>query len=74
MYNFLCVAVEQVKGSSDLRQRIITAAREMRKNKDYPIELSSHDCPYITEKYNDHNNKILPTHAAYRSLDRKYST
>ncbi|XP_019870141.1 uncharacterized protein LOC109598676 isoform X2 [Aethina tumida] len=69
-YNPADFILEQVKGSSDLRQRIITAAREMRKNKDYPIELSGHDCPYITEKYNDHNNKILPTHAAYRSLDQ----
>lgn len=64
--------VEQVKGSSDIRQRIIKAVKDARKQKDYPIELQN-DCHYITDKYNDHSNKILPNHPPYPSLERKYS-
>ncbi|KAJ8959718.1 hypothetical protein NQ318_021912 [Aromia moschata] len=63
--------MEQVKGPSELRQRIIVAAKEARKNKDYPIELQSHDCHYITDKFNDHSNKILPpSHGPYPSLEQ----
>lgn len=66
------VSVEQIKGSNEVRQRIITAAREARKSKDYPNELQA-DCSYITDKYSDHHtNKILPpTHAPYPSLERE---
>lgn len=65
--------MEQVKGSTELRQRIIKAAKEARKYKDYPIELQ-HDCHYISDKYNDHSNKILPPnhHPQYPSLERKF--
>lgn len=63
-----------MKGSSEVRQRIIKAAKEARENKDYPIELQ-HDCHYISDKYNDHSNKILPpNHPPYSSLERKYYT
>ncbi|KAJ8948068.1 hypothetical protein NQ314_008497 [Rhamnusium bicolor] len=63
--------IEQVKGPSELRQRVIVAAKEARKNKDYPIELLNHDCHYI-DKYNDHSNKILPpSHGPYPSLERE---
>lgn len=64
--------MEQVKGPPELRQRIIVAAKEARKNEDYPIELQNPDCPYITEKYTDHANKILPpSHGPYPTLERK---
>lgn len=66
------VSVEQVKSSSDVPQWIIKAAKELRGNKDYPIELQ-HDCHYIGEKYIDHSNKIQPpNHPSYPSLERKY--
>lgn len=72
VFNVFFISVEQVKGSSDLRQRIIKAAKEARKNKEYPIELQ-HDCHYISDKYNDHSSKILPpNHPPYPSLERKY--
>jgi ABC-type multidrug transport system ATPase subunit len=71
-YNPADFILEQIKGSNEVRQRIITAAREARKSKDYPNELQA-DCSYITDKYSDHHtNKILPpTHAPYPSLERE---
>lgn len=66
------VSVEQVKCSSELRKRILKAAKEARKGKDYPIELQS-DCHYISDKYNDLSQKITSqTHPPYPSLERKY--
>nr|CAI5848260.1 unnamed protein product [Callosobruchus analis] len=68
-YNPADFILEQVKGPPELRQRIITAAKEARKGKDYPAELQ-HDYHYISEKYNDHSNKILPaTHGPYLEQD-----
>ncbi|XP_030758559.1 ABC transporter G family member 14 isoform X3 [Sitophilus oryzae] len=68
-YNPADFILEQIKGHSEIRQKVIKAAEDARKNKDYPIELRCHDVPYITEKY-DH--KILPpTHGPYPSLERK---
>lgn len=49
--------MEQVKGSTELKQKIIAAAKEARKLKDYPIELKLHDCIYIQEKFNDNTNR-----------------
>lgn len=61
--------MEQIKGPQDVRQKIIKAAEDAKKHKDYPIELRCHDVPYITEKY---EHKILPpTHGAYSSIERK---
>ncbi|KAJ8923411.1 hypothetical protein NQ315_001969, partial [Exocentrus adspersus] len=69
-YNPADFILEQVKGPSELRQRIILAAKEARKNKDYPIELSQ-DSQYITDKYNEHSNKIVPaSHGPYPSLEQ----
>ncbi|XP_063931749.1 uncharacterized protein LOC135143753 isoform X1 [Zophobas morio] len=70
-YNPADFILEQIKGTNDVRQRIITAAREARKSKDYPIELQT-DCSYITDKYSDHHaTKILPaTHGPYPSLEQ----
>ncbi|CAH1983217.1 unnamed protein product [Acanthoscelides obtectus] len=68
-YNPADFILEQVKGPPELRQMIINAAKETRKNKDYPAELQ-HDYHYISEKYNDHSNKILPaTHGPYLEQD-----
>nr|CAH7743704.1 unnamed protein product [Callosobruchus chinensis] len=68
-YNPADFILEQVKGPPELRQRIINAAKEARKGKDYPAELQ-HDYHYISEKYNDHSNKILPaTHGPYLEQD-----
>lgn len=65
-------AVEQVKGLPELRQKIISAAKEARKSKDYPIELQNHDCLYISDKYAEHTNRVLPQpHGPYPHLDRK---
>ncbi|KAJ8973758.1 hypothetical protein NQ317_006648, partial [Molorchus minor] len=70
-YNPADFILEQIKGPSELRQRIVTAAKEARKCKDYPSELQNQDCHYITDKYNDHSNKILPpTHGPYPSLEQ----
>ncbi|XP_030758558.1 ABC transporter G family member 14 isoform X2 [Sitophilus oryzae] len=67
-YNPADFILEQIKGHSEIRQKVIKAAEDARKNKDYPIELRCHDVPYITEKY-DH--KILPpTHGPYPSLEQ----
>lgn len=61
--------MEQIKGSQEIRQKIVKAAEDAKKNKDYPIELRCHDVPYITEKY---EQKILPpSHGPYPSLERK---
>lgn len=69
--------MEQIKGPNDVRLKILTAANEARKSKDYPIELRiGGECHYISDKYHHdhHTNKILvPTHGTtYPSLDRKY--
>lgn len=64
--------MEQIKGTNDVRQSIITAARDARKRADYPVELQANDCSYITDKYSDHQtSKILPpTHGPYPTLER----
>lgn len=49
--------MEQVKGTTELKQKIIAAAKEARKLKDYPIELKLHDCVYIQEKFSDNTNR-----------------
>lgn len=68
----MLVSVEQLKSSSELRQRILKAAKESRKGKDYPIELQS-DYHCISDKYSDHSNKITShSHLPYPSLERKY--
>lgn len=68
----LSVSVEQVKGTTELRQKIISAAKESRRCKEYPVELQHPDCIYITDKYNEHTNKVLPqTHGPYPNLERK---
>ncbi|XP_076271332.1 ABC transporter G family member E23 isoform X2 [Rhynchophorus ferrugineus] len=64
-YNPADFILEQIKGDLDIRQKVIKAAEEMRKSKDYPIELRCHDVPYITEKF-DH--KIH--HGQYPSLEQ----
>lgn len=79
LINLLCsslsyiFAVEQVKGLPELRQKIISAAKEARKSKDYPVELQHHDCLYISDKYAEHTNRVLPQpHGPYPNLDRKF--
>lgn len=66
-----CVLVEQVKGHLDVRQKIIAAARELRKSKDYPVELLNQDCPYVLDKYTD--TTIRAVTSPYPNLDRQYS-
>lgn len=64
-----------MKGSPELRQKIISAAKEVRKRKDYPQELQmNQECIYISDKYNnEHGNRGLSqTHGPYPNLDRKY--
>lgn len=70
--------MEQVKGSPELRQKIISAAREARKRKDYPQELQmNQECIYMSDKYNnEHGNRGLAhqNHGPYPNLDRKFSS
>lgn len=69
------LTVEQVKGSPELREKIISAAKEARKRKDYPQELQmNQDCIYMSDKYNnEHGSRGLPqTHGPYPNLDRKF--
>ncbi|KAI7815394.1 ABC subfamily G member 28, partial [Rhyzopertha dominica] len=70
-YNPADFILEQIKGPPELRQKIISAAREARKSKDYPVELQQHgDCVYISDKYGDHNDRALPqVHGPYPNLD-----
>ncbi|KAL3274030.1 hypothetical protein HHI36_015448 [Cryptolaemus montrouzieri] len=59
-YNPADFILEQVKSSAEVRQKIIHAAREQRKSSDYPPELRCHNCAYMSDKFNDHSNKLLP--------------
>ena len=43
--------MEQVKGPLDISQKILKAAEDAKKDKDYPIELRCQDTPYISDKY-----------------------
>ncbi|XP_050298254.1 uncharacterized protein LOC126737409 isoform X1 [Anthonomus grandis grandis] len=67
-YNPADFILEQIKGPDEVRQKIIKASEEARKNKDYPIELRCHDLSYITDVKYDH--KILPHHGPYPSLEQ----
>lgn len=67
------LSVEQVKGSPELKQKIISAAKEARKSKYYMLEMQHNDCIYISEKFGDHTNRALPQpHGPYSNIDRKY--
>lgn len=61
--------MEQVKGPVETRQKIIAAAKEARKSKDYPAELQNPDCHFILDKYGDPPNR--PVASPYPNLDRK---
>ncbi|XP_065171136.1 uncharacterized protein E23 isoform X1 [Atheta coriaria] len=67
-YNPADFILEQVKGSSEVRQKIIAAARDAREAKDYPVEL--HDCIYLQEKFMDTSGRVMdPTHHPFPHLD-----
>ncbi|XP_044759890.1 ABC transporter G family member 14 isoform X1 [Coccinella septempunctata] len=68
-YNPADFILEQVKGSSETRQRITTAARELRNSNDYPPELRCHNCSYINDKLNDHSNKLI-SNGPYPALEQ----
>lgn len=68
LYNVF--SVEQVKGSSETRQRITSAARDIRSSDEYPPELRCHNCSYVNEKLNDHSNKLI-SNGPYPALERK---
>lgn len=55
--------MEQVKGTKDVKQKIIAAAKEARKYADYPPELKS-EALYVSEKY-------VPENACVVTIDRK---
>ncbi|XP_060521577.1 uncharacterized protein LOC132699102 isoform X2 [Cylas formicarius] len=68
-YNPADFILEQVKASSEIRQKLIAAAEQTRKDKDYPIELRCHEMHYITDKF-DH--KILQaTQGPYPNLEHE---
>ncbi|KAI4457224.1 abc transporter g family member 28 [Holotrichia oblita] len=62
-YNPADFILEQIKGSSDMRDKIIAAAKEERKNKDYPTELQLNDCIFIQDK-------LEGAHGPYPHLDQ----
>lgn len=66
--------MEQVKGTTELKQKIIAAAKEARKQKDYPIELKMQDCVYIQEKFSDNTNRPLDENhgGGYPHLESNY--
>ncbi|XP_031354078.1 ABC transporter G family member 14 isoform X1 [Photinus pyralis] len=66
-YNPADFILEQVKGPTETRQKIVAAAKEARKNKDYPVELQNQDCPYILDKYGDPPGR--PVASPYPNLD-----
>lgn len=63
-----------MKGSTELKQKIIAAAKEARKQKEYPVELKIPECAFIQEKFGDtHGNRPLEdNHGTYPHLERTF--
>ncbi|XP_018333168.1 ABC transporter G family member 14 isoform X2 [Agrilus planipennis] len=66
-YNPADFILEQIKGSGEVRQKVVQAALEARKRKDYPVELQNKDCVNILDKYGDTGRNI---HCQYPHLDQ----